>query len=153
MDLAKIEQLVDLVSRSRIAELEFTEDGTRVRIVKNSTPGAEIAAPLSVTQDLREVLANGHEIARPPAASSDEIVVPAPMHGVFYRAAAPGEPPLVDVGDTIAVGQKICIMEAMKTFIDISAETSGVVLAILTEDGNEIEAGQPLFRIRPAGPS
>lgn len=153
MDLTKIEQLVDLVSRSRIAELEFTEDGTRVRIVKNSTPGAEIAAPLSVTQDLREVRANGHEIARPTAATSDEIVVPAPMHGVFFRAAAPGEPPLVEVGDTIAVGQKICIMEAMKTFIDISAETSGVVLAVLAEDGNEIEAGQPLFRIRPAGPS
>lgn len=153
MDLAKIEQLVDLVSRSRIAELEFTEDGTRVRIVKNSTLRAEVAGPPSVTQDLREVRANGHEIAPPPATNSDEIVVPAPMHGVFYRAAAPGEPPLVDVGDTIAVGQKICIMEAMKTFIDISAETSGVVLAVLAEDGNEIEAGQALFRIRFVGPS
>lgn len=153
MNLAKIEQLVDLVSRSYIAELEFTEDGTRVRIVKNPTPRAEVAGSPSVKQDLREVRVNGHEIGTPAVANSDEIVVTAPMHGVFYRAAAPGEPPLVEIGDTIAVGQKICIMEAMKTFIDISAETSGVVLAVLAEDGNEIEAGQPLFRIRPVGPS
>ncbi|WFU42194.1 acetyl-CoA carboxylase biotin carboxyl carrier protein subunit [Bradyrhizobium sp. CB82] len=153
MDLARIEQLVDLVSRSHIAELEFTEDGTRVRIVKNSTPRAEAAGPPSVMQDFREVRVNGHEIGPPAVANSDEIVVPAPMHGVFYRAAAPGEPPLVEVGSTIEVGQKICIVEAMKTFIDISAETSGVVLAVLAEDGHEIEAGQPLFRIRLAGPS
>jgi oxaloacetate decarboxylase alpha subunit/acetyl-CoA carboxylase biotin carboxyl carrier protein len=72
---------------------------------------------------------------------------------VFYRAAAPGAPPLVAVGTTIAAGQKLCIVEAMKTFIDIAAEISGVVLAILVEDGDEIEAGQPLFRIGPAGPS
>jgi acetyl-CoA carboxylase biotin carboxyl carrier protein len=75
------------------------------------------------------------------------------MHGVFYRAAAPDEPPLVEVGARIEVGQKICIIEAMKTFIDVTAEAPGVVLAILADDGNEIEAGQALFRIGPAGPS
>lgn len=153
MDLTKIEQLVDLVSRSRIAELELTEDGTRVRIVKNATPLSEVSTLPPVTRDLREVRANGHEISPPSASGSNEIIVRAPMHGVFYRAAAPDEPPLVEVGTAIAVGQKICIIEAMKTFIDISAETSGVVLTVLAEDGNEIEVGQPLFRIRPAGPS
>nr|WP_249157947.1 biotin/lipoyl-containing protein [Bradyrhizobium jicamae] len=72
------------------------------------------------------------------------------MHGVFYRAASPDEPPLVEVGSRIEAEQKICIIEAMKTFIDVAAETSGVVLAILAENGDEIEAGQALFRIGPA---
>ncbi|WP_249792961.1 acetyl-CoA carboxylase biotin carboxyl carrier protein [Bradyrhizobium diazoefficiens] len=75
------------------------------------------------------------------------------MHGIFYRAAAPDEPPLVEVGTRIEAGQKICIIEAMKTFIDIAAEAPGVVLAILAEDGQEIEAGRALFRIGPAGSS
>ncbi|MHC2945755.1 acetyl-CoA carboxylase biotin carboxyl carrier protein [Bradyrhizobium diazoefficiens] len=79
--------------------------------------------------------------------------MPAPMHGIFYRAAAPDEPPLVEVGTRIEAGQKICIIEAMKTFIDIAAEAPGVVLAILAEDGQEIEAGRALFRIGPAGSS
>ncbi|QQO37598.1 biotin/lipoyl-binding protein [Bradyrhizobium diazoefficiens] len=75
------------------------------------------------------------------------------MHGVFYRSAAPDEPPLVEVGARVEAGQKICTIEAMKTFIDIAAETSGVVLAILAENGDEIAAGQALFRIGPAGSS
>ncbi|MGY8660759.1 acetyl-CoA carboxylase biotin carboxyl carrier protein [Bradyrhizobium sp. UFLA05-109] len=156
MDLAKIEQLVDLVSRSRIAELELTQDGTRVRILK-STASHE-ANPVSphAPHGLDVMRVPRHEPARSPAvpdADAEEIVVPAPMHGVFYRAAAPNEPPLVEIGTTIEAGQKICIIEAMKTFIDVTAETSGVVLAVLVEDCNEIEAGQALFRIRPAGPS
>jgi acetyl-CoA carboxylase biotin carboxyl carrier protein len=88
-----------------------------------------------------------------PAEATADIVVPAPMHGVFYRAAAPDEPPLVEVGASIEAGQKICIIEAMKTFIDIAAEAPGIVLAILAGDGEEIEAGQALFRIGPAGSS
>lgn len=152
VDLAKIEQLVDLVSRSRIAELELTQDGTRVRIVKGSAPRAENPVPPHVTLESAAMRVPRHEpIPSPAKPASDEIVVPAPMHGVFYRAAAPNEPPLVEIGTTIEAGQKICIIEAMKTFIDVTAEMSGVVLAVLVEDGHEIEAGQALFRIRPAG--
>jgi acetyl-CoA carboxylase biotin carboxyl carrier protein len=154
VDLAKIEQLVDLVSRSRIAELELAQDGTRVRILKSPAPRAELPASPPAEHGSEEIRFAGHEIVRPPdVASTDDVFVPAPMHGVFYRAAAPEEPPLVEVGASIEAGQKICIIEAMKTFIDIAAETPGLVLAILAENGDEIEAGQALFRIRPAGPS
>jgi acetyl-CoA carboxylase biotin carboxyl carrier protein len=154
VDLAKIEQLVDLVSRSRIAELELTQDGTRVRIVKGSASRGENSVPQRAPLEPAVTRAPRHEpISSPAVDDVAEIVVPAPMHGVFYRAASPNEPPLVEVGATIEVGQKICIIEAMKTFIDISAEASGIVLAVLAENGDEIEAGQPLFRIRPAGPS
>ena len=160
MDLDKIGQLVDLVSRSRISELDLTQDGTRVRILKSPTPGAsarEGAAPASpgaTDRGWEEARAATYEAKPQPDASGvADIIVPAPMHGVFHQAAAPGEPPLVEVGTNIEAGQKICIIEAMKTFIGIVAETPGTVLAILAENGDEIEAGQPLFRIRPAGTS
>lgn len=148
MDLPKIEQLVALVARSSIAELDLTQDGTRIRILKRASAGAPpVPAPAPAL--------NRQESPPPeaPASATADVVVPAPMHGVFYRAAAPDEPPLVEVGARIEAGQKICIIEAMKTFIDIAAEAPGVVLAILAENGDEIEAGQALFRIDPAGSS
>jgi acetyl-CoA carboxylase biotin carboxyl carrier protein len=159
VDLAKIGQLVDLVSRSRIAELDLTQDGTRIRILKNPAPGApagDLAAPTSPRTADREyevhTATHGAKL-EPDSSNVADIIVPAPMHGVFHQAAAPGAPPLVEVGAKIEAGQNICVIEAMKTFIGVVAETPGTVLAILVENGDEIEAGQPLFRIRPAGTS
>jgi len=160
VDLAKIGQLVYLVSRSRIAELDLTQDGTRIRILKNPAAGApagELAAatsPRPADREHEQVHAAAHE-TKSQLDTSDiaDIIVPAPMHGVFHQAAAPGAPPLVEVGANIEAGQNICVIEAMKTFIGVVAETPGTVLAILVENGDEIEAGQPLFRIRPAGTS
>jgi oxaloacetate decarboxylase alpha subunit/acetyl-CoA carboxylase biotin carboxyl carrier protein len=148
VDLSKIEQLVDLVTRSSIAELDLTQNGTRIRILKRAP--AALAPPAN--RVAVEAPALDHQDSPAPEAAAD-IVVPAPMHGIFYRAAAPDEPPLVEVGTRIEAGQRICIIEAMKTFIDIAAEAPGVVLAILAEDGQEIEAGRALFRIGPAGSS
>jgi oxaloacetate decarboxylase alpha subunit/acetyl-CoA carboxylase biotin carboxyl carrier protein len=152
VDLSKIEQLVDLVTRSSIAELDLTQDGTRIRILKRASAGAPAVPAQPANGGKIEAPALDHHESPAPEGTSD-IVVPAPMHGVFYRAAAPNEPPLIEVGALIEAGQKICIIEAMKTFIDIAAEAPGVVLAILAEDGDEIEAGQALFRIGPAGSS
>jgi acetyl-CoA carboxylase biotin carboxyl carrier protein len=160
VDLAKIGQLVDLVSRYRIAELELTQDGTRVRILKSPAPGAAArdgvapASPCAADRGREEARAATHAAKPQPDASGvADIIVPAPMHGVFHQAAAPGEPPFVEVGANIEAGEKICIIEAMKTFIGIVAETPGTVLTILAKNGDEIEAGQPLFRIRPASAS
>jgi acetyl-CoA carboxylase biotin carboxyl carrier protein len=158
VDLAKIGQLVDLVSRSRIAELDLTQVGTRIRILKNPAPGAAASdgvapAPPRAADRGREQALAYEAKPQPDASGVADIVVPAPMHGIFHQAAAPGEPPLVEVGGNIDAGQKICIIEAMKTFIGIVAETPGTVLAILAENGAEVEAGQPLFRIRPVGTS
>ena len=152
VDFAKIEQLVDLVARSSISELELTQDGTRIRILKRPSaeappvldPPASGSGPQAPAPDRRD---------SPPSEVTADLIVPAPMHGVFYRSAAPDEPALVEVGARIEAGQKICIIEAMKTFIDIAAEAPGVVLAILAENGDEIAAGQALFRIGPAGSS
>jgi len=152
VDLSKIEQLVDLVTRSSIAELDLTQDGTRIRILKRASAGAP-AVPTQAANGVKVEAPTLDHQESPASEANADIVVPAPMHGVFYRAAAPDEPPLIEVGARIEAGQKICIIEAMKTFIDIAAEAPGVVLAILAENGDEIEAGQALFRIGPAGSS
>ncbi|WP_063958258.1 acetyl-CoA carboxylase biotin carboxyl carrier protein [Bradyrhizobium sp. DASA03076] len=152
MDLSKIEQLVDLVARSSIAELDLTQDGTRVRILKRASAGPPAVPAQPVNRAEVEAPALDHQESPAPEVAADTLV-PAPMHGIFYRAAAPDEPPLVEVGARIEAGQKICIIEAMKTFIDIAAEAPGVVLAVLAENGEEIAAGQALFRIGPAGSS
>lgn len=152
MDFAKIEQLVDLVARSSIAELDLTQDGTRIRILKRASAEAPPAPARPAGGSDPQTPSANHKDGPAPGAPAD-IVVSAPMHGVFYRSAAPDEPPLVEVGARVEAGQKICTIEAMKTFIDIAAETSGVVLAVLAENGDEIAAGQALFRIGPAGSS
>lgn len=152
MDFAKIEQLVDLVARSSIAELDLTQDGTRIRILKRPSAEAPPAPAGPAGGSDPQTPSANHKDGPAPGAPAD-IVVSAPMHGVFYRSAAPDEPPLVEVGARIEAGQKMCIIEAMKTFIDIAAETSGVLLAVLAENGDEIAAGQALFRIGPAGSS
>ncbi|MBR0724322.1 acetyl-CoA carboxylase biotin carboxyl carrier protein [Bradyrhizobium manausense] len=151
MDFPKIEQLVDLVARSSISELDLTQDGTRIRIRKRPSTEAEPVPVRPASESGPQVPAPDHPDS-PPDAIAD-LIVPAPMHGVFYRSAAPDEPPLVEVGAMIEAGQKICIIEAMKTFIDIAAEGPGVVLAVLAENGEEIAAGQALFRIGPVGSS
>ena len=154
VDFPKIEQLVDLVARSSIAELDLTQDGTRIRILKRPATGAPPVPAHPTSGRSAQTPAPNRQESPPPdstASANAEVVVPAPMHGVFYRSAAPDEPPLVEIGARIEAGQKICIIEAMKTFIDIAAEAPGVVLAILAENGDEIEAGQALFRIGPAG--
>ncbi|MDH2341908.1 acetyl-CoA carboxylase biotin carboxyl carrier protein [Bradyrhizobium sp. SSUT77] len=153
MDLPKIEQLVDLVARSSIAELDLTQDGTRIRILKRASAApSPVAAPPASGSSVEAPVLDRQASPAPDATASAtaDVVVAAPMHGVFYRAAAPDEAPLVEVGARIEAGQKICIIEAMKTFIDIAAEAPGVVLAILAENGDEIEAGQAMFRIGPA---
>jgi acetyl-CoA carboxylase biotin carboxyl carrier protein len=152
VDFPKIEQLVNMVARSSIAELDLTQDGTRIRILKRPS-GEALAVPANTASaSVPQAPAADHRDT-PPSDATADLIVPAPMHGVFYRSAAPDEPPLVEVGARIEAGQKICIIEAMKTFIEIAAEAPGIVLAILAEDGDEIAAGQALFRIGPAGSS
>jgi acetyl-CoA carboxylase biotin carboxyl carrier protein len=156
VDLPKIEQLVDLVARSSIAELDLTQDGTRIRILKRAATGAPPVPAHAASGGSAQAPALNRQKSPPPdttASANTEVVVTAPMHGVFYRSAAPDDPPLVEIGARIEAGQKICIIEAMKTFVDVAAEAPGVVLGILAENGDEIEAGQALLRIGPAGSS
>jgi acetyl-CoA carboxylase biotin carboxyl carrier protein len=147
MDLRKLKKLIDLVQESGISELEVTEGEEKVRIAKTlSAPAATMAyapppAPVSVAA------APAAEPVAAEKALPDGQVVTSPMVGTFYRASAPGAAPFVDVGDSVSEGKPLCIIEAMKLMNEIDAEVSGTVKAILVENGQPVEYGQPLMVI------
>jgi acetyl-CoA carboxylase biotin carboxyl carrier protein len=146
MDLRKLKTLIDLVSDSNVSELEITEAEGKVRIVKGGGAVVQGYAPAPV-------YAAPAVVAAAPAAPVAEPVVPAghtvksPMVGTFYRSSAPGAKAFVEVGDSIKVGETICIIEAMKILNEIEADKSGTVTQILSENGQAVEYGQPLFII------
>lgn len=150
MDLRKLKKLIDLVQESGISELEVTEGEEKVRIAKHSTG----PAPMNyVTQApvMHAAPAAAAPAAAAPAASDPGLpeghVVKSPMVGTFYRASAPGAKPIVEVGQSVAVGDVLCIIEAMKLMNEIEADAAGVIKAILVENGEPLEYGEPLFVI------
>lgn len=150
MDLRKLKTLIELVETSGIAELEIQEGEERVRITRApagmamAVPAQQVvalpAAPLAPTAPAAAPAA----VAEAPPAGH---VVKSPMVGTFYRSATPGSKPFVEVGDTVVEGATLCIVEAMKLMNEIEADKAGTVKAILTENGQPVEFGQPLFLI------
>jgi len=152
MDLRKLKKLIDLVQESGIAELEITEGEEKVRIRRGgvaevvpapvaaagTTPPAAPGAPA-----VPAAAATGAE----PAPAPEGHLVKSPMVGTFYRAASPEAKPFVEVGDAVKAGQTVCIVEAMKLMNEIECDKDGVVKAILVENGQPVEYGEPLFVI------
>ena len=145
MDLRKLKKLIDLVQESGISELEVTEGEEKVKIVKSGPTGSVHLEPTPIP-----TLAAP---AAPPLAAapaSPEIeghVVKSPMVGTFYRSSSPGAKPFVEVGDTVKSGDTICIIEAMKLLNEIECDKDGIVKAILVENGQPVEYGEPLVVI------
>ncbi|MEW5890560.1 MAG: acetyl-CoA carboxylase biotin carboxyl carrier protein [Pseudomonadota bacterium] len=147
MDLRKLKKLIDLVQESGISELEVTEGEEKVRIAKH--PPAPVQSTTYLTAAPAPVPAAQTLPAAAPAptepAEPEGHVVKAPMVGTFYRASAPGAKPFVEVGQTVKQGDTLCIIEAMKLMNEIEADASGVIKAILVENGQPVEYGQPLM--------
>ncbi len=151
MDLRKLKTLIELVESSGIAELEISEGEERVRITRTAastqqayaptlsstipavTP-AQVSAPVPAAEPVKSAVMEGH-------------VVKSPMVGTFYRSASPGSKAFVDVGQSVNSGETVCIIEAMKLLNEIEADQSGIIKAILVENGQPVEFGQPLFVI------
>jgi acetyl-CoA carboxylase biotin carboxyl carrier protein len=148
MDLRKLKKLIDLVQESGIAELEITEGEEKVKIVRGGavsvsstagTPAVSPAVPAATPTPSAAIT------AEPPAAGQDGHVVKAPMVGTFYRSPSPDAKPFVEVGQSVKAGDTVCIIEAMKLMNEIEADAAGVVKAVLVENGQPVEYGQPLF--------
>jgi acetyl-CoA carboxylase biotin carboxyl carrier protein len=147
MDLRKLKKLIDLVQESGIAELEITEGEEKVKIVKGGVVSVSAPPPLAAP------VASPAGAAAPAAAAAREVpdaipeghVVKAPMVGTFYRSPSPDAKVFVEVGQAVKEGDTICIIEAMKLMNEIEADAAGVVKAILVENGQPVEYGQPLF--------
>ena len=151
MDLRKLKTLIELVETSGIAELEIQEGEERVRITRTPAAGQQtltfhatpaIAAPAMVPPS-----ADAAPAIVGTAPEPEGHVVKSPMVGTFYRAATPDAKAFVEVGDSVQEGDALCIIEAMKLMNEIESDKAGVVQAILSENGQPVEFGQPLFVI------
>ena len=148
MDLRKLKKLIDLVEESGITELEVTEGEERVRIAKQPSAVAQQsyvlpqAAPVAAAAVAAPAAENEEKSELPEGQ-----VVKSPMVGTFYRSASPDSSPFVDVGSAVKAGETLCIVEAMKLLNEIESDCSGTVKAILVENGQPVEYGEPLFII------
>ena len=148
MDLRKLKTLIELVENSGIAELELTEGEEHVRISRNGS-FAPAMQPMQQVYAAQQMAPAATDPAAAPAAPAVEEghAVKSPMVGSFYRAASPGAKAFVDIGQTVNVGDTLCIIEAMKLLNEIEADKAGVIKACLVENGQAVEFGQPLFII------
>ena len=148
MDLKEIKQIVDLMKRSGLTEFEIQEEGFKLRIcMKNGEPVLQ-AAPLTLASAAAPVAAAPVAPVAPAPAADPSKAVKSPMVGTFYAAPSPESPSFVKVGDTIGPDSVVCIIEAMKVMNEIKAETAGTVVEILVKNGESVEYGQPLFRLK-----
>ncbi|MDY0147127.1 acetyl-CoA carboxylase biotin carboxyl carrier protein [Halothiobacillus sp.] len=146
MDIRKIKKLIELLEESGIAEIEIREGEESVRISRGQIAQA---APVQYTLPAAAPASTAPSPAAQPAAEDQAKGTPikSPMVGTFYRAASPTSKPFVDVGSSVKAGDTLCVIEAMKMFNQIEAETSGTITAILVENGQPVEYDQPLFII------
>lgn len=161
MDIKQIQELVKLINKTSIGEITIEEDGTKITIKQKKDPSQKIytggapvaAAPVAAAAPAPVAAAPA---ATPPAsaaapkAADNLLTIKSPMIGTFYRQAGPGKPLFVNVGDEVAPGKVVCIIEAMKLFNEIESEVKGKIVKILVEDASPVEYDQPLFLVEPA---
>ena len=159
MDLRKIKKLIELVEESGIAELEITEGEEKVRINKSGAVQNYAVMPSfmqPMTAPVQQAPAQQAPISETSTGAAEPTkqvmpeghVVKSPMVGTFYRSSAPGANPFVDVGQTVKMGDTLCIIEAMKLLNEIEADKDGIIKAIMLENGQPVEYGEPLFVIQ-----
>jgi acetyl-CoA carboxylase biotin carboxyl carrier protein len=149
MDIRKVKKLIELLEQSNINELEINEGDESVRISRGGTAVTYAAAPAPapVAAAPAPTAAPVAEAAAPAAEEPAGHAVKSPMVGTFYASPAPGSPAFVSVGQTVAAGDVICIIEAMKMMNQIEADKAGTIGAILVEDGEAVEFDQPIVTI------
>jgi acetyl-CoA carboxylase biotin carboxyl carrier protein len=148
MDIRKVKKLIDLLDTSNVDEIEIHEGEESVRISRHRPPAVTMAAPTPALA----IPAQAAAVPVPSDVPAEEQlpaghIVTSPMVGTFYQAPSPGSKPFVDVGQRVQTGDTVCIIEAMKILNQIEADHSGVIGAILVENGQPVEYGQPLFVI------
>ena len=149
MDIRKVKKLIELLEESNIDEIEIKEGEESVRISRNSAQAMTLAAsalPAYAAPPPPVAAAPAPALTPEPAASSGH-VVNSPMVGTFYRSPSPASPSFAEVGQTVKIGDVVCIVEAMKMMNQIEADKAGTIEAILVENGEPVEFDQPLFSI------
>jgi len=158
MNLEEIKDLIKLVSKSGLGKVEIEREGFRISIkgsqaepiMVQAAPMVAAAAPVNTAAPVATSAPVAAPAAEAAADDSKYITVKSPMIGTFYRTPGPDKDPFVNVGDTIQKGDKVCIIEAMKTFNEIEAEVSGKIVKVLVDNASPVDYDQPLFLVDPA---
>jgi len=157
IDLDFLGRLIQLVEDSALDSLEVERSGTRIRLAKSPEYGGVGVAPAPMSVPVAATAAappapaetgDGSEAAE-PAGDPNLMDVTSPMVGTFYRAPAPDAPPYADVGQSVAKGDTLCIIEAMKLMNELECEVAGTIVEVCVENAQPVEYGQLLFRVRP----
>ncbi len=147
MDIKDIKQIVDLVKRSELTEFEIEEENFRLRIARNPCNGMHPGAiPAAAAPAAAPVAAAPAEA--PVVDDKSVAFIKSPMVGTFYRSPNPESPSFVDEGTAVTTETVVCIIEAMKVMNEIQAEVKGKIVECLVENGNPVEYGQPLFKVK-----
>ncbi len=154
MDIRKVKKLIEMLEESSLAEIEIKEGEESIRISRAGTGGPAVAqvvtaaplAPMAAPAAAAPASAAPGEAPSSPVRPSGHLVT-SPMVGTFYRSPSPGAKTFVEVGDTVAVGDTLCIIEAMKMMNQIESDKAGTVKAVLKENGQPVEFGEPMFVI------
>jgi len=153
LDIKLIKQVVDLMKRSELSEFEFEEEGFKLRLSrKNGEVAQQFVQPVApaAPAPVAPAPAPAAEAPAPAAEEKGISIITSPMVGTFYRAPSPDSPVFTDVGAKVGADSVVCIIEAMKVMNEIQAELSGTVTEVLVENGEAVEYGQPLFKVKTA---
>lgn len=164
MDIREIQDLIKFVAKSGVSEVKLETDDFKLTVVTaNPNKGGKETIVYQVAPEMPQVVqppaaaapapaapAQAAAPAASPEADSKLITIKAPMIGTFYRSAGPDKPPFANVGDEIAPGKVLCIIEAMKLFNEIESDVKGKIVKVLADDASPVEYDQPLFLVEPA---
>ena len=159
MDIKTIQDLVKIINKTNIAEISIEEADFKVTIkqkedkvetVLAAAPVAYAAAPAVAAPAPAPAAPAAAPAPAPAAPAANTVTIKSPMIGTFYRSSAPDKPAFVNVGDEVAPGKVVCIVEAMKLFNEIESEVKGKIVKVLVEDASPVEYDQPLFLVEPA---
>jgi acetyl-CoA carboxylase biotin carboxyl carrier protein len=153
VDVKELRELIDILAHSGFSTFEMERDGFKLRLVKSSAVAPALATPGE--SQVFGTIATPHDTAvplAPPAPSAEKtrlVEVPSPIVGTYYRQPSPGAAAFVEIGDSVKKGQVLCIIEAMKLMNEIEAEIDAEVVEICVQNGQPVEFGEVLFRLRP----
>lgn len=152
MKIEELKEILQILEDQAITEFELEQEGTKIRVRRaGRSPSASRASlPASAPAPGAPTVLEASAAASAPPAEAGLTIVKSPIVGTFYRAPDPNSPPFVSVGDSIKVGQVLCIIEAMKLMNEIEAEVAGEIVKVHHENGQPVQYGEPLFTVRAA---
>ena len=153
MKIKEIQEIINFIKKSDLDDVSIETENIKIRVKKNNGNFTTIEQPKIVKTEIQpqaSPVKNKVSEEKKEKSSNNNIIIKSPMIGTFYRSPNPESDPFVNEGDSIKVGQTICIVEAMKLFNDIESEVSGKIVKILVDDNSPVEYDQPLFEVDPS---